>query len=233
MRNRLQDVQSNTPKADMTPMGVLMKYLLIALAMMTYSHQSFAQLDADIEAEMSMGQSEEAKIDAQEQKNFLAREKIRKEQMKQQALKSAQEAKNMEAAAAREAQRTRVEKEQLTVQVKEYQRQIKMNEERKAKAQKQMEFSKAEAEHYKKVAGEYRAKRDASLKELDRLNEEGNNIAKWTREAKEQALKAQRDAAYAAAKAKQKESYNERARADGSRVYRGVSSEGGSTPYGK
>ncbi|WP_413561205.1 hypothetical protein [Bdellovibrio sp. HCB209] len=206
-----------------------MKYWLIALAMMTYSHQSFAQIEADIEAEMSMGQSEEAKIDAAEQRKFLEREKIRREEMKKAALRTAQEAKNLEAQAAREAQMTRVEKEKLTAQVKEYQRQIKMNEERKAKAQRAQQFSKDEAAHYKKVAGEYRAKRDASLKELDRLNEEGNNIAKWTREAKEEALKQQREAAYANARVKQKSAYNEKAREDGGRIHRAVSSEPGTT----
>ncbi|WP_413578401.1 hypothetical protein ACLVWU_07660 [Bdellovibrio sp. HCB290] len=202
-----------------------MKYLLLALAILTYSHQSFAQLDSDIEAEMSMGMSEEAKIDAQEQKKFLEREKVRREQMRQQAVKTASEAKNLEAAASREAQMTRVEKERLTVQVKEYQRQIKMNEERKAKAQKEIAYQKAEAERYKKFAQEYKDKRDATNKEIERLNEDGRNIAKWTQEAKLEAARSQRDAAYAAAKAKQQEAYNERARQNGNRVHRSISSE--------
>ncbi|WP_413587349.1 hypothetical protein [Bdellovibrio sp. HCB274] len=202
-----------------------MKYLLLALAILTYSHQSFAQLDSDIEAEMSMGMSEEAKIDAQEQKKFLEREKVRREQMRQQAVKTASEAKNLEAAAAREAQMTRVEKERLTVQVKEYQRQIKMNEDRKAKAQKEINYQKAEAERYKKFAQEYKDKRDVSNKEIERLNEDGRNIAKWTQEAKTEAARAQRDAAYAAAKAKQQEAYNERARQNGNRIHRSISSE--------
>jgi hypothetical protein len=210
-----------------------MKYWMIALAMMTYSHQTFAQIEADIEAEMNMGQSEEAKIDAAEQKKFLEREKIRKEAMKQAAMKSAQEAKNLAAAADREAQRTRLEKARLTSEVGGYQRQIKVNEGLKAKAQKEIEFQKAEAERYKKFAQEYKDKMDASQKELDRLNEDKRNIAKWTQEAKEQALKNQRNAAYAAAKAKQQQSYNDKARDDGGRIHRAVSSEGGATPYGK
>ncbi|WP_413581274.1 hypothetical protein [Bdellovibrio sp. HCB288] len=202
-----------------------MKYLLLALAILTYSHQSFAQLDSDIEAEMSMGMSEEAKIDAQEQRKFLEREKVRREQMRQQAVKTTSEAKNLEAQAAREAQQTRVEKERLTVQVKEYQRQIKMNEERKIKAQKEIQYQKDEAARYKKFAQEYKDKRDVTNKEIERLNEDGRNIAKWTAEAKAEAARSQRDAAYAAAKAKQQEAYNERARQDGNRVYRGISSE--------
>lgn len=144
-----------------------MKYWLILIAMITYSHSSFAEsLDSNIESEISWGQSEEAKQDDQEQAKLLEREKIRSEQMKQKALKSAQDAKNLEAAAAKHAETTRLEKEKITAQVREYQRQIKINEERKTKALKDMQIAKKDVERYRKFAQEYKNKRDASAKAL-------------------------------------------------------------------
>lgn len=203
-----------------------MKYWLVLLTMITYSHYSLAQsVDSDVETELSWGQTEEAKIEAQEQAKFLEREKIRKAQMKKQALKSAEEAKKLEVAAVQQAQITLKEKEKLTAEVKEYQRQIKENEDRKAKAQKDIQLSKDEADRYRRIAQEYKVKRDSSQKELDRLNKEGANIAKWTQEAKIQALNAKRDAAYATAQTKQKEAVNEKALQSGNRIYRGISSE--------
>ena len=203
-----------------------MKYWLVLFTMITYSHYSLAQsVDSDVETELSWGQTEEAKIEAQEQAKFLEREKIRKAQMKKQALKSAEEAKKLEVAAVQQAQITLKEKEKLTAEVKEYQRQIKVNEDRKAKAQKDIQLSKDEADRYRRIAQEYKVKRDSSQKELDRLNKEGANIAKWTQEAKIQALNAKRDAAYATAQTKQKEAVNEKALQSGNRIYRGISSE--------
>ncbi|MFM6927825.1 MAG: hypothetical protein ACKOX6_05135 [Bdellovibrio sp.] len=203
-----------------------MKYWLVLFAMITSSQYSIAQsVDSDVETELSWGQTEEAKIEAQEQAKFLEREKVRKAQMKQQAIKSAQEAKQLELAAVQKAQQTRMEKEKLTAEVKEYQRQIKLNEERKTKAQKNIQFSKDETERYRKFAQEYKDKRDASQKELDRLNKEGANVAKWTQEAKMQALNSQKEASIASARTKQKEAMNEKALHDGNRIYRGISSE--------
>ena len=147
--------------------GTSMKYGLILIALITYSMNSFAEsLDSNIESEISWGQSEEAKQDEQEQAKLLEREKLRSEQMKQKALKSAQEAKNLEAAATKKAETTRVEKEKITAQVREYQRQIKINEERKANALKKIEVAKKDVERYRKFAQEYKNKRDASAKAL-------------------------------------------------------------------
>ncbi|MGE5085261.1 MAG: hypothetical protein ACM3MG_03110 [Bacillota bacterium] len=203
-----------------------MKHWLVLITLITYSHYSFAQsVDSEVETELSWGQTEEAKAEAQEQAKFLEREKIRKTQMKQQALKSAEEAKKMEAAAVQQVQITVREKERLTAEVKEYQRQIKINEERKAKAQKDIQLSKDEADRYRRIAQEYKVQRDSSQRELERLNKESANIAKWTQEAKMKALNAKKDAAYAAAQTKQKEAANEKALQSGNRIYRGISSE--------
>src|SRR6187431_690933 len=81
-----------------------MKHVLYLLAITLFSFNSFAEneFETAIEAEMSINGSEEARVEAAEQKRLLREEKARKEKVKQQSAKAAEEAKVLELEAARE-----------------------------------------------------------------------------------------------------------------------------------
>lgn len=233
-----------------------MKYLLLFVLSISYSAVSFGydEFEAAIEAETAFSGSEEARIEAEELKRMAKEEKKRKESLKEASIKSAQEAKSLEKQAAQEAERSLREKEVIGKQVKEIQAQLKSTEARKAAAQKRINFSKLEIANYNKVRDEYKAKNEASNKELALLENEASTFAKYVREAQEASERAQKEAYSTQKRVKDKQASNDRARAEAQKrveryrareahyqtmndkakgITRGISSEAPATNYGR
>lgn len=235
-----------------------MKHLLLLVMTISYSVVSFGyddpSLDASIEAEAAFSMSEEARVEADELKRMVKEDKKRKESLKEASIKSAQEAKSSELSAVREAERSRNEKDVIGKQVKEIQAQLKSTEARKVAAQKRINHSKAEIANYNKVHEEYKAKNEASNKELALLENEAATFEKYVREAQEASVRAQQEAFSTQKKIKDKQASNDRARSDAQKraeryrareahyqamadknkgLSRGVSSEPTSAPYGQ
>ncbi|MNJ96739.1 hypothetical protein D3C87_144700 [compost metagenome] len=175
-----------------------MKQLMIVLAMIAYTGVSFADMDS-IETEMFIGDSEEAKLEAAEQKKFLAQDKAHKEELKKQAKKSAEEAKLLEAAAIRESEAARKEKIKVQAEIVEIKKQIQITEARKVVSKKKIQASKAEIAKQNKERDIHRAKKQDTDKDLAYLNNEAANFERYVQEAKISAIKAQQ-AAFAARK---------------------------------
>ena len=235
-----------------------MKHLLLLVLTLSYSVTSLAyedaSLDASIEAETAFSSSEEARAEADELKRMAKEEKKRKEALKEASVKSAKDAKSLELAAVREAARSRNEKEAIGKQVKEIQAQLKSTEARKIAAQKRINHSKAEIANYNKVHEEYKAKNEASSKELALLQNEAATFEKYVREAQEASVRAQQEAFSTQKKVKETQASNDRARAEAQKrveryrareahyqamadknkgITRGISSEAPATPYGQ
>lgn len=195
-----------------------MKYLMLIVAVLSYSAASFgygdAALDASIEAETAFSSSEEARVEADELKRQAKEDKKRKNAMKEAAVKSLLDAKHLEQEASREAERSRIEKDSIGKEVKEIQAQMKSTEARKAKAQKSINFSKLEIANYKKIHDEYKAKLDASNKELSLLQNEASTFEKYVREAQEASVRAQKEAYSTQKQVKDNQASNDRSRAE-------------------
>jgi chromosome segregation ATPase len=235
-----------------------MKHLLLIVMTLSYSVVSFGyddpSLDASIEAEAAFSMSEEARVEADELKRMAKEEKKRKEVLKEASIKSAKDAKSLEMTAVREAERSRNEKEVIGKQVKEIQGKLKSTEGRKVAAQKRINFSKAEIANYNKVHDEYKAKLEASNKELALLQNEAATFEKYVREAQEASVRAQKEAFSTQKRVKDTQASNDKARSEAQKrveryrareahyqamadknkgVTRGISSETPSTPYGQ
>jgi chromosome segregation ATPase len=236
-----------------------MKHLMLLVMTISYSVVSFAgyddmALDASIEAETAFSSSEEARVEADELKRMAKEEKKRKDALKEASIKSAKDAKSLELQAAREAERSRNEKEVIGKQVKEIQGQLKATEARKVAAQKRINYSKAEIANFNKVHDEYKAKIDASNKELALLQNEATTFEKYVREAQEASVRAQKEAFSTQKQVKDTQASNDKARAEAQKrveryrareahyqamadknkgAARGISSESPATPYGQ
>ena len=234
-----------------------MKYLMLIVMLTSYSAVSFGYdeaLDASIEAETAFSSSEEARAEAQELKRQAKEDKKRRDALKEASIKSAKDAKSLELAAVREAARSRQEKEVIGKQVKEIQTQMKLTEARKVIAQKNIDHSKAEIANYNKVHEEYKAKLEASNKELALLQNEAATFDKYVREAQEASVRAQKEAYSTQKRVKDSQASNDRSRAEAQKrveryrareahyqtmteqnkgVTRGISSEAPATPYGQ
>ncbi|MBO9666410.1 MAG: hypothetical protein J7501_06310 [Bdellovibrio sp.] len=187
-----------------------MKRLILTAAVALFSVHAFAEeaIESSIEAEMLIGGSEEARVDAQEQQHLLDREKIRKEQIKQQALKSAQEAVQLEATAARESENTRKVKADVESQIAVLKKQIKASEERKVKAEKNIQAAKDEVARYNQIRDKYLAKQAALEKEIAQLNQNADQLRKDLRNAQGGAVKAHKDSVASQDKLRQMQKRN-------------------------
>lgn len=177
-----------------------MKILIQTLFIITFFNSAgFAELNKDlqIEAELTLSDSEAAKIGASEAKRVEREEKKRQANLNAESKKAIKEAARLKSAAVKEEIYAQKQISIAQEKCKEYEKTIKINKDLQIQEQRKIQQAKDKVATAHQVRDEFKKEKESTEKEIDLLNRESESHENFVREANT-AAKAAREEALAA-----------------------------------